>query len=497
MSPYALRPHLLVVAGVLAFATACGSTVQVSSTVPSGAGMGAAGPTDDGLARYSPSPGGSPAAGPTARVGTPQAPAQQPLGSSGKAGTGELSGSLGSGAVSMPGVTATTITVGVIAADPSTDQTFENMGFGAASLGNEPANWRAMVDDINGRGGIAGRRLALVFYLVNLTDSPSVQGQAACTRFTQDNKVAAVLSGYYYAPADTCLSQHGVPALLGTNYGVDRQAAAGTRSVLAWATPLLDRLASLLPDAFQKMGKLKAGTTAGIFVTDAAPFMRSASQLSSELTRRGLKVVTGTVRDSDTGDYTGMASDASAAELRFWQAGVTEVLFLTHNAAEPTLLMQAANSQNYHPTYLLSTQQYPATLIGLAPAGQLKGALAVGWAPAIDLSSGYDASTRAQQCLSTLRKHGRTYSSGTQTLAGLLACDGVDLLERAAEQRGGLASRDALLLSAHSAATGFASAVTFTTNFSGGRPDGVDAYRAMAFSSGCDCFSYTGPVTHM
>lgn len=394
-------------------------------------------------------------------------------------------------------MTHKTITVGVIAADPQTDETLENAGFGAASLGNEPANWRAMADEINDRGGIAGRRLSLVFHLVNLTDPPSVQGQAACEKFTQDTKVAAVLSGYYYASAHTCLAQRGVPAFLGTNYGVDGQAAGESRTVVAWATPLMDRLADRLPDAFREMGKLKAGTKAGIFVTDAPAFRRSASRLSAELTGRGLQVTTETIRDSDTGDYGGMTNDASAAVLRFRSEGVTEILFVTHNAAEPTFLMQAANSQNYHPAYLLSTQQYPATLVGTAPSGQLNGAVAAGWAPAIDLSSGYDKSARAQECLRMLKKHGRTYSGGTQTLAGLLACDGVDLLKRAAEQPGGLTTREALQRSALSSRTGFVSAVTLKTSFPNGRRDGVDAYRSMVFSGGCRCFTYNGPLARM
>ncbi|HVM55766.1 MAG TPA: ABC transporter substrate-binding protein [Acidimicrobiales bacterium] len=373
----------------------------------------------------------------------------------------------------------------------------EDAGLGAASAGNEPANWQAMADEVNANGGVAGRQLELIFHLVNLTDSPQTQGQAACARFTQDNTVAAVLSGYYYASAHVCLSNEGIPALLGTNYGVDRTVATQSSTVVAWATPLLDRLAAVLPDAFRSEGKLRAGTTAGIFVTDAPAFMRSASQLSADLTDRGLTVVTQTVRDSDTGDYSGASGDASAAVLQFRSAGVTEILFLTHNAFEPMLLMQAANSQGYTPTYLLSTQQYPAALVGLVPPDQLTGALAVGWAPAIDLNIDYDTSVQAQQCLTTLRDHGRTFSGGTQTLAGLLACDGVDLLERAAERPGALANGDALLRAALDGGTGFVSAVTFTTSFPDGRRDGVAAYRPMAYASGCGCFTYNGPTTPM
>lgn len=397
----------------------------------------------------------------------------------------------------LPGVTRTTITIGVLAADPQANTTLENAGFGAASLGDEPASWRAMADEINARGGVGGRQVKLVFHLVNLSDSPSTQGQAACERFTQDHTVALVLSGYYYSSAHTCLSRKGVPVLLGTNYGVDSALAEASRTVVAWATPLLDRLAATLPGAFRQQGKLKPGTTAGIFVTDAPAFTRSASALEAALTRQGVKVVTQTVRDSDSGDYGAAAGDASAAVLRFSSAGVTEVLFLTHNAFEPTLLMNAASSQRYKPTYLLSTQQYPNALVDLAPAGQLDGALAVGWAPAIDLSSGYDTSPRAQECLSGLKKRGRTYSSAGQTLVGLLACDGLDLMRRAAGAPGGMSSRTALMRNALDEGIGFVSAVAVRTAFPAGRRDGIAAYRPMAYASGCTCFSYAGPVTAM
>lgn len=494
-----IRPsRVLLVASAVAMSAACGSTVQLSTTTSGDPGLGQPSTATMTGSMQAPqtggvTPGGSATSGQLSSAGAGTAAGAAPPTSSRGAARASTAGSV----VDLPGVTKSTFTVGVIAADPSTDKTLDNAGFGAASLGNEPANWQAAADEVNAHGGIAGRRLTLVFYLVNLTESPTSQGQKACARFTQDNKVALVLSGYYYAPAHLCLSQHGVPALLGTNYGVDRQLAKQTPTVVAWATPMLDRLAALLPGAFQRMGKLKAGTTAGIFVTDAAAFRRSAARLSAALTQRGVKVVIETVRDSDTGDYSGATSDASAAVLKFRSAHVTEIMFLTHNAFEPTELMQAANSQSYKPTYLLSTQQYPATLVGLVPPGQLDHALAVGWAPAIDLNSGYDASPEARRCLTALKKHGRTYSSGGQALVGLLACDGVGLLKGAAELRGALSSRAALNTAALDPATGFVSTVTFKSSFPQGRRDGVAAYRPMAYSTGCGCFTYTGPVTDM
>jgi hypothetical protein len=253
----------------------------------------------------------------------------------------------------------------------------------------------------------------------------------------------------------------------------------------------------VLPGAFQRLGKLKAGTSVGILAVEAPAFTRTAAQLSADLTRRGLKVVVKTVKDSASGDYGAAASDASSAVLQFRSAGVTEVLFVSHNAFEPTLFMQAASSQQFRPTYLLSTQQYPGTLPGLVPAGQLDGAVAIGWAPAVDLVSGYAESAPARACMAAMKKHGRTFSTSAQALIGLLACDGVNLLHGAAALPGALAGRPALQRAALDPATGFVSAVTFRTSFVGGRRDGVASYRPMTYDGSCRCFRYTGAVTGM
>jgi ABC-type branched-subunit amino acid transport system substrate-binding protein len=484
-----VRTRLLATAATLLLATACGSTVQLQSSATVGGGG------TDGLApgTASGSLGTTPTA--TGSRGTTAAPVtatqHQQTSVQGPTATAVTTTSSAAQGISMPGVTATSITVGVLAADPSTTKTLTDAGLGAAAVGDEPASWRALADEVNAHGGIAGRKLVLVFYLVNLTDPQPQQGAAACARFTQDHKVAIVLSGYYYAGAHDCLSKKGVPSLLGTNYGVDSTDQRQTSRVVAWATPLLDRLAGALPDAFQQMGKLKRGTAAGLFVTDSPPFTRSAAVLSRELTARGIKVHVQTVKDSASGDYGAAANDGSAAVLKFRSAGVTEVMFLSHNAFEPTVFMQAANAQGYHPTYLLSTQQYPAQLAGLVPAGQLDGSVALGWAPPVDLASGYATSPVAKHCLATLKEHGQTFSSGAQAAVGLLACDAVDLLRRAAGA--GLTSRAALADQALSPATGFVSAFTLRTAFVRGRHDGIDAWRPMAFASGCSCYSYTGP----
>lgn len=485
--------------------SACGSTVAGGGLAPSGtltSGLDA--PADRLGAPSATAPGGpdAPVVGPGGGprpAGGPDERADRRTTSSAAPGpvTVPEGPTSAAGGARVPGLTATTLTVGVVAADPQANTTLEDAGFGAASLGDEPASWRAMADEVNARGGVAGRRLVLVFHLVNLTDPPASQGQAACDRFTQDTPVAAVVSGYFYASAHECLAQRGVPSILGTNYGVDAVLARRSQQVVAWATPLLDRIVDAVPGAFQRLGHLRRGTTVGLFVVDAPPYRRSADALGAALRALGLTVVVATVRDSESGDYGTAARDASSAVLRFRTEGVTETLFLSRNAFEPTLFMQAASSQGYQPRYLLTSQQYPGGLVGLVPPDQLEGAVALGWAPPADLVADAATSPRARDCVKRLAARGRSYESAAQLSVGLLACDGLDLLDRAAELPGGVSSRSALQRNAVDPATRFVSAFALRTAFDGGRRDGVADYRPMTFDRDCTCFRYTGAVASL
>jgi ABC-type branched-subunit amino acid transport system substrate-binding protein len=107
-----------------------------------------------------------------------------------------------------PGVTATEIKIGIPLSDFKAIAQFVDM-----TRVDQEANYNAFIKDINDRGGINGRKIVPVFYTFN--PIPDAQRLASvCTRFTEDEKVFAVL-GNVFDPSgnsQTCVAKrHNTP----------------------------------------------------------------------------------------------------------------------------------------------------------------------------------------------------------------------------------------------------------------------------------------------
>ena len=91
---------------------------------------------------------------------------------------------------SFRGVTATTIKLGIVTIDYSCIAQFVNFNFG-----NQPAIAQIFINDLNAHGGILGRTIVPVFK--SYCPIGNTTALAACTSFTEDAKVFAVLGRLY------------------------------------------------------------------------------------------------------------------------------------------------------------------------------------------------------------------------------------------------------------------------------------------------------------
>ena len=109
------------------------------------------------------------------------------------AGSSAGSGSVAGGARFGPGVTAKTITVGIVYT-PGAAEANSAAGANGISQGDEKANFTAIAANVNAHGGLGGRKLQYVFYaLPASTTKPYAQiDQELCAFFSQDHKVFAV-----------------------------------------------------------------------------------------------------------------------------------------------------------------------------------------------------------------------------------------------------------------------------------------------------------------
>ena len=109
------------------------------------------------------------------------------------------------------GVTGRTITVGI---SYTRNADTANAGIGASGItsGDEVADSQAVIDEINARGGVAGRKLVGLFHPYDATSTSTGDSQdaSACSDYTQDHKVIAVLSGGLTDGFPACLTKAGV-----------------------------------------------------------------------------------------------------------------------------------------------------------------------------------------------------------------------------------------------------------------------------------------------
>ena len=95
-----------------------------------------------------------------------------------------------------PGVTANSIKVGIVWVDLSSLVSILHI-----NEGDFPKAYQAIIDDINAKGGIHGRKLVATIVGVNPTSQSAAD--AACTKLTQDDKVFVAV-GFFLADNVLC-----------------------------------------------------------------------------------------------------------------------------------------------------------------------------------------------------------------------------------------------------------------------------------------------------
>jgi hypothetical protein len=510
----------------------CGSTVQTAGT-SAGDSLSVAGGeavSGDGLSLdvETGTPGEEPVQGagadPVAAGADGTSPGQSaPAGSGGTAGAPAAAAAAGGGTAPAarpgaaatgadgPGVTKDKITfvyqfyTQSAEADRVVGVTFD--------YGDPLANLKAVVKHVNSTGGVAGRTLDLQIY--NNESGPNsgsfaAQAQATCDRFTQDAKTLV------FAPVDhevlrECLHKRGVLGLGVTRAELgepDFERVGSYLDTLA-TTPaaasraLLDALdrTRYFSESWNAANGSPGGVApvkVGILHSDAAPWQRAVqSVLLPELRRRGVATETFEYRrNSDAADFGSTVASIQSAVLRFRGSGVTHVI--PTDAAALGFFGINAEGQGYRPRYGLQSNTTAQALVDGAglPREQLRGALGVGWLPAVDLKETggrYDGPGKAA-CLAILKAQGISNPPGSLAEAsGLAACDLVLLVKASIEAipAGRPVTAGNAALGAESLGGRFPWAALPAGGYGPGKRYPITTAYGWAWDTGCGCATYT------
>jgi ABC-type branched-subunit amino acid transport system substrate-binding protein len=476
------RRLLVVLVALAALASACGSSVLVER---SGGTQGRAGSTQTvagvpGTVDVTGTvPGGAPQAGGGASPG--------PAGGGGAAAAAYRTGVPGL----TQGITDTSIKIGV----PVIAGAEAVAGLlGAANIrpGNNELETKALVADINSRGGINGRKIDAQFYAVNFGDPTNVEvnALAACNHFADDLKVFAILM-VINPPSSfvSCAAQKGVVMLNGSLNPLDDVIIQGAQPW--YYSPTLvsqTRFWNPLLDSVGKRGVIKPGDKVGVFALDEPPFPRVAEQVVIP----GLKA-----RGYQVAAYERVSTEAAIqnAVLRFRQSGATHVIFVQASGIADLLFFRQAEAQKYRPTYLMSSYDVPGYLLeGNVAPEQIAGIQGIGWSALADVQPSREPlSAQESRCFQLLTKGGEAQSQRQDYLTAEFMCDLVWSFEAIARAAGPQLSTVTFRSGFHAVGSTYKPVVPKDVDLSGNRVDGVSTFRPFGYTASCKCLQYQGP----
>jgi hypothetical protein len=504
-----------VVAPLLVAMAGCGSTIQggTTATVPGdgttvarpGGGTGSAtglvaGNTGTVPGGTSTTGGGS---GPGSGVPVPE---------SGTVGGGSTSGITGAPSIgNAPGVTDTEIKIG-ITYFVNGDQAAKTAGYNL-SRGDEEKNWRAVIAEVNARGGVAGRKLVPAFYAwdAQSTQTTASQEAAECAAFTQDNRVFAVVTTG--TPDFTaCLTRAGVlHATTGSYVGHDRDFQQRFPTFFE-QRPSQERYQAALVSTMVRQQYFTGWNTLqgapgtakaklGVLVIDRSDYLRPVERVLLPALRRAGHPVDSTlvlraplyVGAQDAGP---VAAATKNAVLRFQQEGVTHVIILDANGTTTALFAQNAQSQLYFPRLAGTSASGFQQLYDLKALNdrQINGTVGLGWTPVLDLPAGQGdryLSKAAPECLSVIkRRTGQTFTSTTAAGVAMLACDAVFPLSTLLKDQQGPLTRAGAVHAIESFGQRLLAASVPYLRFSPTQHDGLETAFDMVWDNACSCIRY-------
>lgn len=428
---------------------------------------------------------------------------------SGKAGGGNAKGAGGNNAAAPQpvacnfagcnghqGVTGETIKLGFVVYSDA-EALYDSVG-ASVNFGDQEKQIRALVDDLNRRGGIAGREIDPVIAKIRSTSAdPEGDANRACVRLTEDEHVFAFIGVGGRPSFYSCFAQH-------RTLSISASTTVGDDEILKATFPWYQipngksdtRLWQVLIPELKRLGYFGRDPKVGLVAADFPEYRRVVSNtVMPTLGKVGIKVAdTFFARISHLNDFGSIQGQMAQAVLRFKSKGIDHVMFIPSYAL-PFFFMQNAESQNYRPRYAVESGSVPGQAQTAIPKAQFRGAVGMGWRPQFDvLDNQFPYTAQEKRCFAVMEKGGQDVKSRINPLTALQYCDVFWAFEAGAKAAGRDLTSGSFINGIRGLTTSWPSVLSFLTDFGQGRPDASYGHRVLVFSDKCDCFTYKSGV---
>jgi ABC-type branched-subunit amino acid transport system substrate-binding protein len=326
-----------------------------------------------------------------------------------------------------PGVTADSIKIGVIYVDLTSLESVLHI-----NQGDWKKAYQAIIDNINAKGGIHGRKLVATIVGTNPTSQSTAD--TACTKLTQDVKVFVAV-GFFLGDNVLCYVDTNQTATIGGAITAERLAKAKAPWYSTDAGESLEiNVVKTLATQAKLNGKLAIMATAA-----EKPILEKVKPV---LAAAGIKPVVSAILDAPTNDPTATFAQAETISERFKSAGANQVLLVGEGA--PGSFLGGMVKTTYRPQLIFSDLNGVSTYT-LAKSNDfsiLKGAISGGPFGPADARVALAGPTKA--CMDVQRAAGLVIKPSSQVpkgqpdqfVASALACQQMALLTAILQKAG-------------------------------------------------------------
>ena len=237
-----------------------------------------------------------------------------------------------------PGVTSDAIKVGIVYINLKPLESVIHL-----NQGDFAKAYQAIIDDINAKGGIHGRKLVPTMVSIN----PAVQtdADAACTKLTQDEKVFVAV-GFFLADNVLCYVSTNQTATIG---GAITPARLAQAKAPWYSTDAGENLEIAVVKAMAQAGKLDGKVAV---LAESADQELLNDKIKPALAAAGIKPAQTAIMEAPTSDPTATMAEAQTISERLKAEGIQKLLLVGESA--PGAYLQGLAKTTFRPQLFIT-----------------------------------------------------------------------------------------------------------------------------------------------